>query len=162
MPIYEFYCSDCHTIFSFLARVATTRRPTCPRCERQTLERRPSAFAVVRATPFHATDDPGRGTDGLETTMAQFADEAAHLRDDDPRGMARLARRLYDRAGMGVNEPMEEALRRLEAGEDPDQIESEMGELLDGAPFLDPAELTSLRPQRHQRAPRTDEALYEL
>ena len=33
MPIYEFYCSGCHTILSFLARTPNTRkRPACPHC----------------------------------------------------------------------------------------------------------------------------------
>ena len=33
MPIYEYYCKPCHTIFSFLARTANvTSRPACPRC----------------------------------------------------------------------------------------------------------------------------------
>ena len=47
MPIYEFYCSDCHTVFNFLARkTADRRRPDCPRCRRPKLERRASTFAV--------------------------------------------------------------------------------------------------------------------
>jgi putative FmdB family regulatory protein len=33
MPIYEFYCPDCHTVFSFFSsRIDTAVRPACPQC----------------------------------------------------------------------------------------------------------------------------------
>ncbi|MCK4728291.1 MAG: zinc ribbon domain-containing protein, partial [Desulfobacterales bacterium] len=36
MPIYEFYCEDCNTIFNFFSRsVNTTKRPPCPRCKQK-------------------------------------------------------------------------------------------------------------------------------
>ena len=49
MPIYEFYCRDCHTIFSFFSpSVGVERAPSCPRCHRRKLEKRPSTFAMLR------------------------------------------------------------------------------------------------------------------
>ena len=43
MPIYEFYCPDCHTVFSFFSSaVDTAASPACPRCSRPGLGRRPS------------------------------------------------------------------------------------------------------------------------
>ncbi|HEX2163558.1 MAG TPA: zinc ribbon domain-containing protein, partial [Thermoanaerobaculia bacterium] len=48
MPIYELYCADCDTLFNFFSsRVDTTTHPTCPRCGRRTLERRPARFAAL-------------------------------------------------------------------------------------------------------------------
>ncbi|XCN71926.1 MAG: FmdB family zinc ribbon protein [Candidatus Electrothrix aestuarii] len=33
MPIYEFYCQDCNTIFNFFSsRINTEKRPDCPKC----------------------------------------------------------------------------------------------------------------------------------
>ena len=33
MPLYEYYCKPCHTVFSFLSRTANiTSKPACPRC----------------------------------------------------------------------------------------------------------------------------------
>jgi hypothetical protein len=61
---------------------------------------------------------------------------------------------------------MEEAMRRMEAGEDPDRIEEEMGSLLEeeepefGEPEGSPGRLGSLR--RRLRPPQVDETLYEL
>jgi len=48
MPIYEFYCRQCHTIYSFLSRsVNTARVPVCPTGPRHRLQRQVSGFAVV-------------------------------------------------------------------------------------------------------------------
>jgi hypothetical protein len=55
---------------------------------------------------------------------------------------------------------MEEAMRRLEAGEDPETIEAEMGDVLDGeAPA---GEGAPARPARRRGAPQRDDTLYEL
>ena len=33
MPIYEFYCPDCNTIFNFFCRrIVTDKKPACPKC----------------------------------------------------------------------------------------------------------------------------------
>ena len=48
MPIYEFYCEDCNTIFSFFSKsVNTNKKPTCPKCKTKTLTRQMSAFAFT-------------------------------------------------------------------------------------------------------------------
>jgi hypothetical protein len=55
---------------------------------------------------------------------------------------------------------MEEALRRMERGEDPEQIEAEMGDLLEGEePFT-----FAQKGKRGARKPRphVDETLYDL
>jgi len=50
MPVYEFYCPDCHTIFNFFSRrVDTETRPTCPACSRPDLERQAFPFAISKA-----------------------------------------------------------------------------------------------------------------
>jgi putative FmdB family regulatory protein len=49
MPIYEFYCPDCNTLFNFFSRtINTAKQPTCPKCRTRTLERQMSAFAFHR------------------------------------------------------------------------------------------------------------------
>jgi putative FmdB family regulatory protein len=179
VPIYEFYCPDCHTVFHFLARVPdTAKRPACPRCARPRLARRPSAFAISRgrAAAAAADDDPEGGDPArLERTMAELAREAEDLGDgDDPRQTARLMRRLFDGSGMPLGPGMEEALRRLEAGEDPDRIEEEMGDALEGEmdgigdalegrPDAAAGVSGALRRLRRRlAAPRVDPTLHEL
>ena len=47
MPIYEFYCETCNTVFNFFSRgVDTTKIPDCPKC-RRALRRQMSLFAKV-------------------------------------------------------------------------------------------------------------------
>jgi putative FmdB family regulatory protein len=169
MPIYEFYCADCHTIFSFLARTpGAARRPDCPRCGRAALERRPSAFAISKGrTEEPAPEDADPGDAGLERAVAAMASELDGLDENDPRGAARLMRRLYDRAGLPLGPRLLEARGRLEAGEDPDAIDAELGDALASeAPFGEgqaegPAGgVRALR--RRTLPPRTDPELYEL
>ena len=137
MPIYEFYCSACHRVFRFLSRsVNTTKRPSCPACARPRLVRRASSFAISRAREEPADDglpevDPSR----LERAMESLAGEAGALEGDDPRRAARVMRRLFHAAGLEPGAGLREALGRLEAGEDPDAIEEELGECLGENPF---------------------------
>ncbi|MDH3798752.1 MAG: zinc ribbon domain-containing protein, partial [Desulfobacterales bacterium] len=43
MPIYEFYCEDCNTIFNFFSKsVNTTKTPKCPNCKKKRLSRQMS------------------------------------------------------------------------------------------------------------------------
>jgi putative FmdB family regulatory protein len=170
MPIYEFYCADCHTIYSFLARTpGASRRPDCPRCGRAALERRPSAFAISKGrTEEPASEDTLPDDAGLERAVAAMAPELDGLDENDPRGAARLMRRLYDRAGLPLGPRLREALGRLEAGEDPETIDAELGDVLESeAPFGGAGEagapaggMRALR--RRALPPRTDPELYEL
>ena len=139
MPIYEFYCVDCHRVYSFLSRTVTTdRRPACPRCGRPELTRRVSAFAISKGRK-----EPPAGVSGptdvdearLEKAMSSLAQEAGGLDEDDPRQAARLMRKLFDATGMPVPAGMQEAMKRMESGEDPEKIEEEMGDVLGEDPF---------------------------
>jgi hypothetical protein len=47
--------------------------------------------------------------------------------EKDPRSMGRAMRRIAAQAGEPMDEEMDEVVRRLEAGEDPDKIEERMG-----------------------------------
>ncbi len=133
MPVYEFYCPDCHTIFNFFSRrVDTQTRPSCPQCARPDLTRQASRFAIGR---HRAEGEDAGGEAGLppgmdeERLMRAFASMGGELEglDDnaDPRQAARLMRRLFDSAGLKLGTGMAEAIRRMEAGEDPDAIDAE-------------------------------------
>ena len=165
MPIYEFYCSDCHRIFNFLSRrVGDSRRPTCPRCERPRLERRVSRFAISKGRSEPEADGlPDFDEARLEKAMAAMAGEADRLDENDPRQMAGLMRKLYDTTGLQLGRGMEEAIRRMEAGEDPDKIEEEMGDLLEGEdPFTFDGQAALKGLRRRLAPPEVDETLHEL
>jgi hypothetical protein len=58
---------------------------------------------------------------------------------------------------------MEEAIRRMEAGDDPEQIEAEMGDVLEGEEPLISKGKPNLKLLRQRfLPPKVDEALYEL
>jgi len=173
VPIYEFYCTDCHTVFNFLARRPnTTKRPACPRCGRPRLERKISRFAISKGRRESGEgDDPLAGLDdaGMERVMAEMAQEFEGTSEDDPRQMARMMRKLHDASGLPLSRGMEEAIRRMEAGEDPDKIEEEMGDLLDEDPLLgeggsSPGETggSLRRLSRKLKPPHVDDTLYDL
>ncbi len=164
MPIYEFYCDRCHTIFNFFSRTVNTRKiPVCPRCKDNKLSRQVSMFAIAgRAKEDGDMDDLPFDEGQMEKAMQMLAGEAEKINEDDPRQAAQLMRKLTHMTGMDLGDGMEEALSRMEQGEDPEQIEAEMGDLLEGE---DPFQLKGKKGaagHTRRRAPARDETLYDL
>lgn len=162
MPIYEFFCPRCNTIFNFFSKtVNTEKRPLCPRCQKTRLQRQMSLFSrLKKGAEEEDTPLPDMDEAQMEKAMGLLAREAEHLDENDPRQAAQLMRRLTDMTGLNLGGGMEEALRRMEAGEDPDQIEAEMGDILESE---DPFTLKSKASGASKRAaPFKDEKLYDL
>ncbi len=165
MPIYEFFCNDCNTIFNFFSRsVNTTKKPKCPKCKTRTLSRQVSVFAVTgRAKEQDEADDLPFDKDKMGRAMETLAREADRIDENDPRQAANLMRKLTDMTGIEMGSPMQEALRRMEAGEDPEQVEAEMGDLLEEEePFLLPGQKSRRSGRGARPAPKRDETLYDL
>ena len=174
MPIYEFYCPHCHRVFNFLSRTVTTSRtPACPRCRQPELARRASAFAISKGRKEPAKAEapdlpPGFDEAKLERAMSALARDAESIDENDPRQGARLMRQVFEAAGLPVGTGMDEALKRMEAGEDPEKVEAEMGDVFEEDPFAagggDPAKpkerLAGLR--RRLLPPSVDPELYEM
>ena len=178
MANYEFYCPTCNTLFNFLSRsVAGDRVPPCPRDKAHALQKKVSRFAALKGGLSKGGDaeGPDKGGAGgmddlpidegrMEKAMEALAGEAEHMSEDDPRQAARLMRKLSDMTGLQYGGKFEEALSRMEAGEDPEAIEAEMGDALEGEePFVldgkkgGPTGSVARRP-----APSRDETLYEM
>lgn len=166
MPIYEFYCPECHRVFSFLSRSIDTRKtPACPRCGKSSLTRRVSSFAISRgrqeptAPPGFPDVDDAR----LEAAMESLAREAEGMNEEDPRQSAHLMRKLFDATGMPMTVGMQEALRRMEAGEDPEKIEAEMGDVFEEDPLGETGGKKGWkRLRRGLLPPSIDPKLYEM
>jgi len=164
MPIYEFYCSDCNMIFNFFSSTINTRKnPKCPRCKTRTLSRQVSLFAFTgKAKEGGDMEDLPIDESRMERAMAALAGEADKINEDDPKQAANLMRKLTDMTGLKLGQGMQEALARMERGEDPEKIEAEMGSLLEDE---DPFELPGRQSggmQGKRAAPLRDETLYEL
>jgi putative FmdB family regulatory protein len=136
MPVYEFLCPDCNRIYSFHSfKVETEKIPICPKCGAGDLERVASRFGVnaSRKTASGDGDDGGADVDDprMEREMMRLAAELEGMDENDPRQMAAAVRRMTEMAGEPVTPAMEEMIRRLEAGEDPEKVEEEMGDALE-------------------------------
>ena len=163
MPIYEFYCEKCHMIFNFFSgSVNVEKIPTCPKCEKTTLQRQMSKFTTLKHKNNEGDEMPIPDMDEskLEQAMTLLAREAENIDEEDPKQAANLMRKLTDMTGLNLGPGMEEALSRMEAGEDPEQIEAEMGDILEGEDPFSFKEKT--RYLLRQRPPKVDEELYYL
>ncbi len=159
MPIYEFYCPACHTIYSFFSlRVNTEARPACPVCARPELERQASVFSRPRGLPEPIT---GGLPDFDETRLDRIYELVQrHVppgSEENPQLMAQAMTAVYREMGVPLPVAVEEAMRRLESGEDPERIEEELGPVFDN---VDVNPVTGVRVRRE--APRRDETLYDL
>jgi putative FmdB family regulatory protein len=171
MPVYELYCPDCHTIYNFFSRrVDTTTRPACPDCGRPDLERQVSLFAISKGrgeSEEEAGLPPGMDEEQMMRAFQSVAGDFESLDENDPKQAARMMRRLFDATGMKLGNGMAEAIRRMEAGEDPDQVEAEMGDVLEQEdPFVGTSVQSPLPSLKELRRgllpPKRDETWYPL
>jgi len=96
----------------------------------------------------------------MEQALERLALDAERMDGDDPREAALLMRKLTDMTGMRPGPGMEEVLRRMEAGEDPDEVEAEMGDILEEEDPFVPSKKSSGRGLK--TPPKVDEKLYFL
>jgi hypothetical protein len=96
--------------------------------------------------------------------MESLAGEAENISEDDPRQAAQLMRKFSKMTGMEFGPGMETALNRLEAGEDPEQIESDMGDVIENEePFVLPGKGEKAGKTRARVSPpRRDSKLYDM
>jgi putative FmdB family regulatory protein len=137
MPIYEFACPKCRRIFSFLSkRVNPERQPVCPKCGHKHLKKEVSRFAMSRGLKEKPGDGGGPPTPDLddpriERAMMEMERDLEHLDENNPRHMAQVMRKMKDLMPPGsMPKEMDIAIKRLEAGEDPEKIEADMGDVL--------------------------------
>ena len=142
MPIYEFACPKCRKIFSFLSkRIEPDHLPTCPKCGNKKLAKQVSRFAMSRglketpaAGPSDAGDDsemPNMDDPRVMRAMSEMERDMEHMDENNPRHMAHMMRKMKDIMPAGsVPKELDVAIKRLEAGEDPEKIEEDMGDVL--------------------------------
>jgi putative FmdB family regulatory protein len=139
MPIYEYACPACRVIFNFLSkRVNPDRLPACPKCGNRNMTKLVSRFAMPRglkepAAPSEDAEGPMPDFDDprVERTMLELERDMEHMDENNPKHMAHLMRKMKDLMPPGtVPKDLDVAIKRLEAGEDPEKIEADMGDLL--------------------------------
>lgn len=134
MPIYEFLCPSCNRIYSFHSfRSSPDKTPKCPRCGCEELRRVPSAFGISTRRSDAAANNDADAFDNprMEAEMMKLAAEMESIDENDPRAMAHAVRKMTEIAGEKITPAMEEMIRRMEAGEDPERIEEDLGDALE-------------------------------
>ena len=141
MPIYEYACPKCRVIFNFLSkRIKPGRLPVCPKCGNKKMAKQMSRFAMSRGLkepaaktepqsgepPMPDFDDPR-----MEQAMMEMERDMEHLDENNPKHMAHMMRKMKDLMPPGtMPKELDVAIKRLEAGEDPEKIEEDMGDIL--------------------------------
>jgi|CZKI01.1.fsa_nt_gi hypothetical protein len=177
MPIYEYYCPDNHRIYQFYARTLAQGRtvPPCPDNPRFRMRKILSPFAVVGSGGEKAGDGAGSGAPGggsdpasdprMEAAMGELEREFSGVDENDPRAMGRMMRRMADLTGESIGGEMEEVVRKLEEGADPDSLEDSLGpEPADGGgdrPAAPEAEGARKRLRARRGAPARDPRLHD-
>ncbi len=120
MPIHEYYCHDCKKRVSVFWRTfseAEGGTPTCPRCGGENLTRLMSRVRLVRSDESRLEDlaDPSNLPDFDET---------------DPKSLGKWMRKMSDEMGEDLGPEFDEVVGRLESGEDPEEIEKSMPDLM--------------------------------
>jgi putative FmdB family regulatory protein len=117
MPIYDYRCLDCRRRVSLLYQTfsaAESATPICTNCGGGNLSRLVSRVALLKSEESRLDDmaDP-----------SVFGD----IDENDPRSMARWARKMGDSLGEDMGDDFNEMIDRMEAGEMPDDDGDDFG-----------------------------------
>jgi hypothetical protein len=131
MPIYEYYCENNNKIYSFLIKSPALRSitPQCPDHPEFTLQKTVSQFAFISKVKETPVDDPFHGMNDheMERVMQVMEQELSGFENQNPhpKEMGNILQRMNQILGDRVPKELQEISRRLQAGEDPDQIDAD-------------------------------------
>lgn len=118
MPIYEYRCGACRrrsSLFYQTFSAAESAEPRCEHCGSADVTRLISRVAVMKSEESRLDDLADPGTLG-------------DVDEDDPRSVARWARRMGEQMGEDLGDDFDEMVDQMESGEMPDDDGGE-GEL---------------------------------
>ena len=120
MPVYEYRCPTCRRRTSELfLTFAEVKAPECPRCH-QPMQKQVSLFSTIKSE---------------DARMDEVSDDAmlGDVDENDPRSVARWARRMGKEMGEDLGPEFDEMVDALERGEDPEGLAgAEAGQEDDG------------------------------
>jgi hypothetical protein len=144
MPIYEFFSPAKGKIYSFFARTSdyADKIPLCPDGKQYKMTKLLSGFSITgqknqteidsEDTISSDNDNPfARMDEGQSAKIMRELEGAIGGMDDenpDPKQMGALMRKMCDMTGEKMDESMEEVVRKLEEGTDPEELEDRMSD----------------------------------
>jgi putative FmdB family regulatory protein len=112
MPLYEYSCPHCRRRVSVFQSYADYGKiqPVCPFCGGKDLHRVISRVRVARSE---------------ESRLESLADPSGlgDVDENDPQSMAKMMRRMSNELGEEMGPEFNETIDRLEAGENPEDVE---------------------------------------
>jgi len=106
------------------------------------MEKQLSAFAMPRGLKESSEAGEGSPDDAampemddprVMRAMTELERDMEHMDESNPRHMAHMMKKMKDLMPPGtVPKDLDVAIKRLEAGEDPEKIEADMGDVLGG------------------------------
>jgi putative FmdB family regulatory protein len=117
MPIYQYRCLNCHKRFEIFMSYAEygTRPVLCTHCGSENVLRRIGRIRIAKSE---------------ESRLDDLADPSALAGlEDDPRELGRMMRKMSREMGEDMGPEFDEVIGRLEAGQSPEDIESELPDL---------------------------------
>ena len=145
MPIYEFFSPTTGKIYSFFARSTSfsDKTPFCPDGKKNEMKKILSSFSIT-GTLDNTSDEESSSFnnenpfDQLEPKQAELAMRELEgsmqgIDEDnpDPKQMGSLMRRMCEITGEKMDGQMEEVVRKLEEGMDPDVLEDQFADFTD-------------------------------
>ena len=104
------------------------------------MEKQLSNFALTRGVKEATTSDDGGEGEGpmpdlddarVARAMGELERDMAHIDENNPRHMAHMMRKMKEMLPPGsMPKEIDTAIKRLEAGEDPEKVEADMGDVL--------------------------------
>lgn len=123
MPTYDFICNDCAQRFDVYMTYSEygTRPVVCSNCGSKNTRRRMTRVRIAKSdeSRFDSLEGDMGNLEGLE---------------NDPKALGRMMRKMGKESGEDLPPEFDDVVGRLESGQSPEQIESEMPDLGAGLP----------------------------
>jgi putative FmdB family regulatory protein len=118
MPTYDFICNDCAQRFDVYMTYSEygTRLVVCSKCGSKNTRRRMTRVRIAKSdeSRFDSLEGDMGNLEGLE---------------NDPKALGRMMRKMGKESGEDLPPEFDDVVGRLESGQSPEQIETEMPDL---------------------------------
>lgn len=179
MPIYEFSCAKCRTVFSFFSRrVNPSAVPACPKCG-SPLGKMVSLFSARTGGSKSDPDPLGLGDDGLDEdfpnvpdfdpgdervarAISEMGDRIDRLDPSNPVEASRLLKEFSEKSGVKFNPKLMNAIGKIASGEESEGAQDEIAEAFANGGIFDEMKRRAATVSNDPATFTRDENLYDM